>query len=32
VRPAARRGELLGREVPRVRDYLDGVEVAPGQI
>ncbi len=29
---AARLGELLGREVPLVRDYLDGVEVAPGQI
>jgi phosphoglycerate kinase len=29
--PVARRlGELLGREVPLVRDYLDGVEVAPG--
>ena len=29
---AARLSELLGREVPLVRDYLDGVEVAPGQI
>lgn len=31
--PVARRlGELLGREVPLVRDYLDGVDVAPGQL
>lgn len=31
--PVAKRlSELLGREVPLVRDYLDGVEVAPGQI
>ncbi|HEY0310411.1 MAG TPA: phosphoglycerate kinase [Luteimonas sp.] len=31
--PVARRlGELLGREVPLVRDYLDGVEVAPGEL
>ncbi len=31
--PVARRlSELLGREVPLVRDYLGGVEVAPGQI
>ena len=31
--PVARRlSQLLGREVPLVRDYLDGVEVAPGQI
>ncbi|MGN6521250.1 MAG: phosphoglycerate kinase [Dokdonella sp.] len=31
--PVARRlGELLGREVPLVRDWLDGVEVAPGQL
>ncbi|MDO4709433.1 MAG: phosphoglycerate kinase [Pseudomonadota bacterium] len=31
--PVARRlSELLGREVPLVRDYLDGVDVAPGQI
>ena len=31
--PVARRlGELLGREVPLVRDYLDGVEVRPGQL
>ena len=29
---AARLGELLGREVPLVRNYLDGVEVAPGQL
>lgn len=29
---AARLSELLGREVPLVRDYLDGVEVAPGSI
>jgi len=29
---AARLGELLGREVPLVRDYLDGVDVAPGQL
>jgi phosphoglycerate kinase len=30
--PVAKRlGELLGREVPLVKDYLDGVEGAPGQ-
>ena len=29
---AARLGELLGREVPLVRDYLDGVDLAPGQL
>ncbi|MBJ6983484.1 phosphoglycerate kinase [Luteimonas sp. MC1750] len=29
---AARLSELLGREVPLVRDYLDGVDVAPGQL
>ena len=29
---AARLSELMGREVPLVKDYLDGVEVAPGQI
>src|SRR3546814_7905103 len=29
---AARLSELLGREVPLVRDYLCGVEVAPGQL
>ena len=31
--PVARRlGELLGREVPLVRDWVDGVTVAPGQV
>jgi len=31
--PVARRlGELLGREVPLVRDWLDGVEVKPGEL
>ncbi|MGN6514023.1 MAG: phosphoglycerate kinase, partial [Lysobacteraceae bacterium] len=31
--PVARRlAELLGREVPLVRDYLDGVDVRPGQL
>ncbi len=31
--PVARRlSELLGRDVPLVRDYLDGVEVQPGQL
>jgi phosphoglycerate kinase len=31
--PVARRlSQLLGREVPLVRDYLDGVEVAPGAL
>ncbi len=29
---AARLSELLGREVPLVRDYLDGVDVSPGQL
>ena len=29
---AARLSELLGFDVPLVRDYLDGVEVAPGQL
>jgi phosphoglycerate kinase len=29
---AARLSQLLGREVPLVRDYLDGVDVAPGQL
>jgi phosphoglycerate kinase len=29
---ATRLGELLGREVPLVRDYLDGVEIAPGRL
>src|SRR5690606_27411405 len=31
--PVARRlSELLGRDVPLVREYLDGVEVAAGQL
>jgi phosphoglycerate kinase len=31
--PVARRlGELLGREVPLVRDWLDGVDVHPGEL
>jgi len=31
--PVARRlGELLGRDVPLVRDWVDGVAVAPGQV
>ncbi|MFT3897957.1 MAG: phosphoglycerate kinase [Thermomonas sp.] len=31
--PVAKRlGELLGREVPLVKDYLDGVEVKPGEL
>ena len=31
--PVARRlSELMGREIPLVRDYLEGVDVAPGQI
>jgi phosphoglycerate kinase len=31
--PVAKRlGELLGREVPLLRDWLDGVEVKPGQL
>jgi len=31
--PVAKRlGELLGREVPLVRDWLDGVDVEPGQL
>jgi phosphoglycerate kinase len=31
--PVARRlAELLGRDVPLVRDYLDGVDVQPGQL
>ena len=31
--PVARRlGELLGREVPLVRDWVDGVAVQPGQV
>ena len=29
---AARLSELLGRDVPLVRDYLDGVDVHPGQL
>ena len=29
---AARLSELLGREVPLVRDWVDGVQVAPGQV
>jgi phosphoglycerate kinase len=29
---AARLGELLGREVPLVADWVDGVAVAPGQV
>lgn len=31
--PVARRlGELLGRDVPLVSDWVDGVQVAPGQV
>src|SRR5215207_3481628 len=31
--PVARRlGELLGREVPLVADWVDGVDVMPGQV
>jgi phosphoglycerate kinase len=29
---AMRLGELLGREVPLVSDWIDGVEVAPGEL
>src|SRR4051812_12441989 len=29
---AARLSELLGRDVPLLRDYLDGVDVQPGQL
>ena len=29
---AQRLGELLGREVPLVRDWVDGVDVQPGQV
>ncbi|PSD28923.1 phosphoglycerate kinase, partial [Stenotrophomonas maltophilia] len=29
---AQRLSELLGREVPLVRDWVDGVEVQPGQL
>jgi len=31
--PVARRlGELLGRDIPLVKDWIDGVDVAPGQL
>ncbi len=31
--PVAKRiGELLGRDVPLIRDWIDGVEVKPGQL
>ena len=31
--PVAKRlGELLGREVPLVRDWVDGVDVKPGEV
>jgi len=31
--PVAKRiGELLGREVPLIRDWIDGVDVKPGQL
>jgi phosphoglycerate kinase len=31
--PVARRlGELLGRDVPLIRDWIDGVEVEPGEL
>jgi phosphoglycerate kinase len=31
--PVAKRlGELLGRDVPLVKDWVDGVDIAPGQI
>jgi len=29
---AARLGELLGRDVPVLRDYLDGVAIQPGEV
>ena len=29
---AARLSQLMGREIPLVKDYLGGVDVAPGQI
>lgn len=29
---AVRLGELLGREVPLIRDWVDGVDVQPGQL
>ena len=33
LQPVAERlSQLLGREVPLLRDYLDGVDIAPGQI
>jgi len=33
LQPVAKRlGELLGREIPVVKDWLDGVEVAPGDV
>ncbi len=33
LQPVAKRlGELLGREVPVVKDWLDGVDVAPGDV
>lgn len=33
LEPVAQRlGELLGREVPVLKDWVDGVEVAPGQL
>src|ERR1043165_9059379 len=31
--PVAKRvGELLGRDVPLIRDWVDGVDVKPGQL
>lgn len=33
LKPVAKRlSELLGREVPVIKDWLDGVEVAPGEV
>ena len=32
ARVARRLGELLGREVPLVRDWVDGVKVQPGEV
>ena len=33
LRPVARRlGELLGRDVPLIEDWIDGAEVAPGDV
>ncbi len=29
---AARMGELMGRDIPVISDWIDGVEVAPGQL